>query len=230
IMPRSPKGACALTIRSYRSSGRAWLRNCRKRMPNGHCCHDSGLPVSMNDPLVTIAIPTFNRASWLKGCINSALAQSYLRFEILVSDNASTDKTAEVLKEFDDRRFRVLRQQRNLGLVPNCNACLAEAKGEYILFVPDDDRIAPWLLECCIALVRTDPQIPIVIALCDVFIAAEGRRIPALSSRQLGTGIWEGLDILREFLNDHILSFQMAGIMFRTQALREIGGFPIDFS
>ena len=69
---------------------------------------DSALPTATNDPLVTIAIPMFNRASWLKECIISALAQSYLRFEILVSDNASTDKTAEVLKEFDDQRVRVL--------------------------------------------------------------------------------------------------------------------------
>src|SRR5262249_21785627 len=46
----------------------------------------------------------------------------------------------------------------------------------------------------------------------------------------LGTGIWDGVDILREFLKDHITSFQMCGIVFRTQVLREIGGFPIDFS
>src|SRR5215510_863870 len=95
----------------------------------------------VNEPLVTIAIPTFNRAQWLKDCILSALAQSYSRYELIVSDNASTDQTPAALAEFDDRRLRVLRHERNLGPVANWNACVQHAKGDYIVVVPDDDRI-----------------------------------------------------------------------------------------
>src|SRR4051812_35940589 len=84
------------------------------------------------DPVVTIAIPTFNRAALLRGCVAAALAQSYQRFEVLVSDNASVDETAKILTEFDDQRLRVVKQERNIGLVPNWNACLAEARGDYI--------------------------------------------------------------------------------------------------
>jgi glycosyltransferase involved in cell wall biosynthesis len=184
-------------------------------------------PNAVNDPLVTIAIPTFNRAPWLKECVLSALAQSYPRFEVLVSDNASTDETEEVLKEFDDRRLRVVRQESNIGLLGNFNACLAEARGEYIVLVPDDDRIAPQMLERCIAPVRREPQIPIVITLSDTFVVALARRFPAVRNQQLETGIFDGTDILEEFL-EHRIAPQMCSIMIRTEALRARGGFPVD--
>ena len=77
---------------------------------------DSGL--ARNEPLVTIAVPTFNRASLLKRCVTSALAQTYSRFEVLVSDNASSDDTPEVLRGFGDEKLRVIRQQSNIGLLP----------------------------------------------------------------------------------------------------------------
>ena len=111
-------------------------------------------PISANDPLITIAIPTFNRASWLKDCVVSALSQSYRDIEVVISDNASTDETVRLLNELHDRRLRVIRQDRNIGLIPNFNACLAEAKGDYIVFLPDDDRVAPWMLERFVTLLK----------------------------------------------------------------------------
>ena len=188
----------------------------------------STLSDSTNDPLVTIAIPTFNRASLLKGCVASALLQTYQRFEVIVSDNASTDQTPDVLREFIDPKLRVVRQATNIGLIPNWNACLAEATGDYVVFVSDDDRIAPWMLERCIALVKSQPQLPIVIALSDVQSDAEGRVLAASASRKLRTGIWDGADILEEVLEGHIVT-PMCTIMIRTGALRARGGFPIDW-
>lgn len=187
----------------------------------------SVLGTSADDPLVTIAIPTFNRASWLRDCVVAALAQSYKNFEIVVSDNASTDETGEMLREFHDPRLRVVRQERNIGLIPNWNACLAEAKGDYIVFVSDDDRVAPWLLERCIALLRLDPQIPIVIALSDVHFVAEAQTWRAPPSPTLRAGICDGADILHEFLKDRI-SATMCSIVFRTNRLRARGGLSVD--
>jgi glycosyltransferase involved in cell wall biosynthesis len=178
-------------------------------------------------PLVTIAIPTFNRASWLGDCVLSALSQTYPHFEVLISDNASTDKTQEVLKEFSDPRVRVVKQKTNIGLIPNWNACLAAAKGDYVVFVSDDDRIAPWMLERCVALIIRDPQIPIVITLCDVCLAAHGRTRPGQASSRLRTGIWNGTDILIEYLKDQ-MDIAMTSIMLQTAPLRAIGGFPVD--
>ena len=177
-------------------------------------------------PLVTIAIPTFNRASWLGGCVRSALAQSYRQLEVLVSDNASSDETALVLDQFSDERLRVVRQRENIGGIANWNACLAEAKGEYVLFLPDDDRIAPWLLERCIALIRKEPKIAIVMALGDAYVVGDGRTLPARASQKLRTGIWDGVDILEEYLKGRITP-QGCTTVLRTETLRASGGFPI---
>ena len=179
---------------------------------------------SLYRPRVTIAIPTFNRASWVKGGVLAGLAQTYQDYEIVVSDNASTDETQAVLAQFEDHRLRVIRQERNLGLAGNWNACLAEARGEYIALVPDDDRIVPWFLDRCLALVERHPRLPIVIALSDH--ATEGGRISrAFPNRRITTGIWDGTVILQEFLEDRI-SAQMCSILMRVDALRARGGFP----
>jgi len=178
-------------------------------------------------PLITIAIPTFNRSALLKECVVAALAQSYPHFEILVSNNASPDDTDKVLAEFDDARLRVINQSTNIGLLPNWNACLAGAKGDYILFVADDDRIAPSILERCVRLIRQQPDLSTVITLSDLFAASFGRTKPARSSRSHHTGIWDGTDILLAFLTDQI-TVTMCSVLMRTDLLRARGGLPLE--
>ncbi len=181
---------------------------------------------SAAEVFVTIAIPTFNRAALLRDCLISALGQAYQNFEVLVSDNASTDETPELLKEFSDPRLRVIRQKTNIGLIRNFNACLAEARGDYVVFVPDDDRIRPWMLERCIALIKHEPQLSAVIALCDTRSTTLGRTWPGLASSRLRTGIWNGTDVLMEYLKDQI-SVTMCSVMLRTAALRAAGGLRV---
>ncbi len=182
-------------------------------------------PGSVDGPLVTIAIPTFNRAHWVKECVLSALSQTYVNFEVVVSDNASTDATADVLASLAGPRLRVIQQERNLGLIPNWNACLAEARGDYIVFLPDDDRIAPWLLERCVAQIVSAPQVSIVFALGDAYFAADGRVRPTVPNPKLATGVYDGVDILLEYLDGRI-SAQGCTILLRTDRLRAGGGFP----
>ena len=189
---------------------------------------EAGRQESTRRPKVTIAIPTFNRASWVKGGVLAALDQTYQDYEIVVSDNASTDETQAVLAEFDDRRLRVIVQEHNLGLPGNWNECLTEARGEYICLIPDDDRIAPWFLERCMALVERDPGLPIVIALSDTGLGGFGvTRAP--HNRNLATGIWDGTAVLREFLEDRICT-TMCNILIRVDALRTRGGFPAELT
>jgi len=180
------------------------------------------------DPLVSIVIPTFNRAVWLRDCVRSALMQTYRHVEVVVSDNASTDETQAVLAEFCDPRLRIIRQERNLGLMPNWNACLRAARGEYIVFLADDDRLAPTMLERCIALLSREPQLNMIVALNELWLTEESRTLPAMRSRSLGTGIHDGAVILLEYL-DGKLSIQLCSIMMRTDALRSYGGFAEDW-
>ena len=186
----------------------------------------SGSSTVTSEPFVTIAIPTFNRASLLKKCVEVALSQTYQRFELLVSDNASTDETAEVLRGFNDSRLRVVRQPHNIGLIPNWNACLAEARGEFIVFCSDDDALAPWILEKCVAVAAQDRTVPIVLGLCD-FSNTDGSLDPAIPSRSFSTGIWQGTRLLAEYLGNKI-TVGNCSMMIRTAALRAQGGFPLD--
>jgi glycosyltransferase involved in cell wall biosynthesis len=183
---------------------------------------------SMGRPLVTIAIPTFNRAALLRECIEAALSQTYENIEVLVSNNASTDDTSRVLREFDDQRLRVLTQETNIGLLPNWNACLAAAAGDYVIFVSDDDRISPSLLDRCVETIGGHSEAPIVVALSDFRLSTSGRTKPARVSKRIASGLRNGIDVLSEYLTDQI-DVTMCCVLLRTQALRSRGGFPLDF-
>jgi glycosyltransferase involved in cell wall biosynthesis len=162
----------------------------------------------------------------LKNCVQAALSQTYSRFEVLVSDNASTDETGEVLRGFSDARLRVVRQPHNIGLIPNWNAALAEARGEFVVFCSDDDLLAPWILEKCVAVAAQDPKVSIVLSLCD-FSGKDGSLDRAIPSRKFSTGIWPGTSLLTEYLRNKI-TVGNCSMMIRAEALRNRGGFPLE--
>jgi glycosyltransferase involved in cell wall biosynthesis len=179
-------------------------------------------------PLVTIAIPTFNRALLLRDCIDRVLAQTYSRFELLVCDNASADETEEVLGAIEDPRLRVVRHDSNIGLLPNWNSCVENARGEYIVILPDDDIIAPHFLERCIAVINQQPNLQVVVALSDVELKEFETVVPAQHSRALATGVQDGFDVLMEFLCGHI-TVTMCSVLMKTAMVRERGGIPQNF-
>lgn len=177
------------------------------------------------DPRFTIAIPTFNRAHWLRSCVASALSQTVESFEVVVSDNTSDDATPEVLGEFDDDRLNVIRQPRNIGPIGNWNACLSAASGTYITMLSDDDSVAPFFLARCNSLITDDVDLSLIVTLGDVFDGPTGFTRPATRSRVLRSGVWQGTEILKEFLRGNI-SPQMCTLAIKTEALRARGGFP----
>lgn len=76
-------------------------------------------------PEVTIAIPTYNRASLLKEAIQSVLNQTYKDFELLICDNTSTDNTEGVVSTFSDPRIKYHKNKNNIGMMNNWNKCVA---------------------------------------------------------------------------------------------------------
>lgn len=180
------------------------------------------------NPLVTIAIPTRNRATLLQDCLASALAQTYPNIEVLVSDNASTDATLETLKSFNDLRLRVLTNSENIGLIGNWNKCVREAAGEYFIILSDDNILAPTFVEKCIHLLQVEPGLPIIAGSYDIVITAEDRTVPAVLSKRLQTGIWDGTEILNEHLRGNF-SCATLSIAMRTDILRRNGGFSAKY-
>lgn len=92
-------------------------------------------------PKVSVLIPTFNRFEYLEQAIDSALDQSYANIEIIVSDNASTDITGEMLNKYADNvKIKLFRNQNNIGMVNNWRKMLYEyATGEWFVILSDDD-------------------------------------------------------------------------------------------
>lgn len=94
--------------------------------------------------LVSIGLPTYNRGYCIRRCLDSLLGQTYPFFELIISDNASTDNTREICEAYAarDSRIRYIRQEKNTGMAANFYAVLASARGDYFCWVGDDDWYA----------------------------------------------------------------------------------------
>ncbi|HKN45566.1 MAG TPA: glycosyltransferase family A protein [Propionibacteriaceae bacterium] len=182
-------------------------------------------PTRREAPLFTVAIPTYNRAQWLQRCVASALSQSFSSYEVIVSDNASTDSTADVLARLADRRLTVFRQASNVGPIANWNACLAAANGTYVVMLSDDDMVAPHFLERCSSVSADSVDLPVIVGLGGVLNPHTGWRKPAILSRRLHSGVCCGTELLGEFLRGNI-SPQMCTVAMNAGTLRSRGGFP----
>ncbi|MDP2709986.1 MAG: glycosyltransferase family 2 protein [Solirubrobacteraceae bacterium] len=108
---------------------------------------------------VSIAIPTFNRRATLERAVRSALGQTHVDLEVVVSDNASSDGTVELLDRLaaDDDRLRTVRQRANRGMVANLNAAIAMARGDHVMLLADDDWLAPRCVEAALGALRSEP-------------------------------------------------------------------------
>lgn len=91
------------------------------------------------DDLVSIIMPTFNSIKTVKDSIKSVLEQSYLNWELLITDDCSTDGTYEYILSLDDERIRVFRNKINSGAGASRNISIKNAKGRYIAFLDSDD-------------------------------------------------------------------------------------------
>jgi glycosyltransferase involved in cell wall biosynthesis len=97
----------------------------------------------MNAPLVSILLPVYNGKKFLRECLDSILAQDFANLEILIADDDSSDGSAAMLENYAarDGRIRWWKNCQNLGMVENWNCLLREARGEYIKFVFQDDKL-----------------------------------------------------------------------------------------
>ena len=113
----------------------------------------------VDEPLVSICIPTYNRAGMIRMAIESALAQTYPNIEVLVVDNASLDDTAVVVASYHDDRLKYIKNERNLGLFGNFNRCVELAAGEYIHILHSDDYIDADFTRVCMKFFYDHPTV-----------------------------------------------------------------------
>ena len=97
----------------------------------------------MKNKLITIVIPTYNRADYLREAIDSVLSQTYQDFELLICDNASTDNTPVLIKNYNDSRIKYYRHQTNIGMQQNWRFALSYPNTPFIALLSDDDLLLP---------------------------------------------------------------------------------------
>ena len=117
----------------------------------------------MNNPRVSVIIPTYNRAHLLAQAIDSVLAQTFRDWELIVVDDGSTDNSAERVKAVDDARLHYLRQSHR-GIGAAMNAGLATTRGEYIARLDSDDLWLPEFLQTQTQVLDRQPDIGLVYA------------------------------------------------------------------
>jgi len=124
---------------------RCFIRRSRLILPVRVCRQYQCRPIlsfpnmATEEPLLTIAIPTFNSAHLLPDAIASIMRQGLDDFEILIIDNASEDNTEEVVRLFKNHAFGYLRNPSNLGACENGNRCFSEFRGRYFKLLCADD-------------------------------------------------------------------------------------------
>jgi glycosyltransferase involved in cell wall biosynthesis len=124
-------------------------------------------------PLVSIVVPCYNAERYLRESLESILAQSYERTEVLVLDDCSTDGTLDVVARFRER-VRLVRQRANRGIYENCNDGIAMARGELVAIYHADDVYHPEIVARQVAFLESHPSAGAVFC-ADIFIDEEGR-------------------------------------------------------
>ena len=172
-------------------------------------------------PKVTVAIPTYNRASLLKGCLEMVFRQTFQNFEVIVSDNCSPDGTAETVQAFSDPRLRYYRNKSNLGVYANMNRCLELARGEYITIVHDDDLYVPEFIEQEVRLLDEHPNVGMVH--CAAFETDPAGVPQWLNKVYSDTRIMKGKEVFVQFLQGH--NVYCSSVMARASLYRMVGSF-----
>ncbi|MEZ4592547.1 MAG: glycosyltransferase family 2 protein [Chloroflexota bacterium] len=117
--------------------------------------------MSTEQPLVSIGLAVYNGEEYLEEALNSLLGQTFTDFEIIISDNASTDHTAEICLRYaeQDARIRYHRNATNIGGANNENQTFRMSRGKYFRWAADDDICAPTLIEECVTVLEENPDI-----------------------------------------------------------------------
>src|SRR5262245_65331393 len=118
----------------------------------------------MGEPLVSIGLPVYNSERFVAKSIETLLAQTFEDFRIVISDNASTDRTGAICREYAarDPRIEYQRNQTNIGMAANYNLTFGLSRSKYFRWGPADDFCAPELLEEHLRVLESDPSIALV--------------------------------------------------------------------
>lgn len=178
-------------------------------------------------PKVTVLALAYNQAAFLEETLESIRTQSFQDFELLISDDASSDDSAKLIQQWNDKHCRAERlflHDRNIGLCPTLNELLDHARGEYLQFIACDDHLLPnALAERVDVLERADSDVALVYSDA-LMMDDEGRETPGtfLTRFLKGRPAPEG-DLYSRLLMGNFLPGST--VLSRTERVRQVGGF-----
>ena len=154
-------------------------------------------------PRISIGLAVYNGAEFIDQAIQSILNQTYKNFELIISDNASTDETQEICMRYSgmDDRIRYFRNSTNIGGANNENLTFRLARGEFFRWAAHDDVCGPELLEKCINILDKDPGV--VLCYTAITNINEKGEVLSVASQQKGTSEIIHQRFLELSKNDH---------------------------
>ncbi len=187
---------------------------------------DSGTPVKIGDdgsilnPRVSVVMSVYNGEKYLEQAIRSVLRQTFPNFEFIIVDDASTDKSTEIISSFDDPRIKLIRNKTNIGLTLSLIEGINQAKGEYIARMDADDVSLPHRLETEVRFLDLHQDYALV-----------GSSFYVINDMGENMGIIPVLlcydQIKNELLNKNC--FCHGSILIRKTAYESVGGYNSDF-
>lgn len=176
-----------------------------------------------NSALVSIGLPVYNGEKYLPEALASLTAQDYDNFELIISDNCSTDQTAEICHAYaaKDSRIRYYRNQTNEGPASNFERVLELAKGTYFMWAAHDDQWDPSFVRKCVEMLENTPQAVLVSTYVRI-IDEEGNQVS--HKTLVGASHPHRATRLRQFLSCQDFAYSMYGLA-RRDALNQV--FPL---
>ena len=170
----------------------------------------------MKAPAVSVLMTAYNREDYIAESIDSVLAQKFGDFELLITDNQSTDGTVDIARRYErlDPRVRVVVNERNLGQFGNRNRAASLATAEFLKFHDSDDVMYPHCLDVMVTAMRAEPRAGFGLSNSRAW---PGGPVPMLlTPRQ---------SYQREFLGFGVFMCGPGGSIFRTEVFKALGGF-----
>jgi glycosyltransferase involved in cell wall biosynthesis len=167
-----------------------------------------------DEKLVSVIIPTYNRAEYLQQAIESVMVQTYTNFELLILDNCSSDHTSNVVSQFNDPRIRYIRHLCNIGSSANWSYGVYLAKGEYVSILCDDDMYGIDFLYQRVISFSLDPKIVSVFG--ELCVKYEDLEILNTAKVNNSVQIYKGVEAIKVTLNKQTLAVSM----FKRQILQ----------
>lgn len=181
-------------------------------------------------PLVTVIVPTVGRPDYIVDTIRSILAQTYANIQILFSDNAPDMGTARLLDAagISDERIYIVTRPERLGSSVHFNACIADARGTYVMILSDDDQITPGYVEEMVHVMQSRPEVIVCLGR-QIKITGNDRGVMPNSLSDSPQTILDGVVFLKGSLSGELRTDVLTYISFfarRNDVLR-VGGLGV---